>query len=126
MDPYAQRGGRGSSRWRRTRFTPWCHRHPRWQARAVRDAPAREGGIGADLREREWFTSTSKCLRKHGRVPGLAKMAESGWRWGRAIACVVVQPASLTEYTGGSRVAALNHVRPASAEPNTSPDVAPK
>ena len=73
-----------------------------------------------------WFTSTSKCLRKHGRVLGLAKMAESGWRWGRAIACVVVQPASLTEYTGGSRVAALNHVRPASAEPNTSPDVAPK
>ena len=92
----------------------------------VRRACSRGRQWAPTLREREWFTSTSKCLRKHGRVPGLAKMAESGWRWGRAIACVVVQPASLTEYTGGSRVAALNHVRPASAEPNTSPDVAPK
>jgi formate dehydrogenase subunit gamma len=31
-----------------------------------------------------------------------------------------------TEATGASRVAAANHVAPASAEPNTSPDVAPK
>jgi hypothetical protein len=31
-----------------------------------------------------------------------------------------------TEYTGGSRTAAVDQVAPASAEPNTSPEVAPK
>ena len=34
--------------------------------------------------------------------------------------------AARTECTGGSFVAAVNHVFPASPEPNTSPDVAPK
>jgi MarR family transcriptional regulator for hemolysin len=34
--------------------------------------------------------------------------------------------AAVTEYTGGNRAATLPHVAPASAEPNTSPDVAPK
>jgi MarR family transcriptional regulator, transcriptional regulator for hemolysin len=33
---------------------------------------------------------------------------------------------AVTENTGGSRVAAVAHDAPASAEPNTSPDVAPK
>ena len=31
-----------------------------------------------------------------------------------------------TEYTGGSREAAVDQVAPASPDPNTSPDVAPK
>ena len=34
--------------------------------------------------------------------------------------------ATRTECTGGSFVAAVNHVPPASLEPKTSPDVAPK
>jgi hypothetical protein len=33
---------------------------------------------------------------------------------------------AVTEYTGGSRAATLPHVAPASPEPNSSPDVAPK
>jgi hypothetical protein len=34
--------------------------------------------------------------------------------------------AARIEWTGGSFVAAVNHVFPASPDPNTSPDVAPK
>lgn len=34
--------------------------------------------------------------------------------------------ATVTEYTGGSLVATVDHVAPASPDPNTSPEVAPK
>ena len=48
-------------------------------------------------------------------------MRDFGRAWERRSAQVAV-----TEYTGGSRSAAAPHVTPASLEPNTSPDVAPK
>ena len=72
-----------------------------------------------------------RLSKDHRRGGGSTVASGASLRWrslcgGGVARFVVVQPASLTEYTGGSRVAALNHVRPASAEPNTSPDVAPK
>jgi hypothetical protein len=47
-----------------------------------------------------------------------ARHVEELLRWAQAVA--------VTEYTGASREATVDQVAPASAEPNTSPEVAPK
>lgn len=47
-------------------------------------------------------------------------------RSGPSAAKSVFYSVAVTEKTGGSRVAAVNQVWPASPDPNTSPDVAPK
>jgi hypothetical protein len=76
---------------------------------------------GLDDRCRSWAASRPGPTLLVGTDPavGLTNEQASGLaRWAQALAA--------SENTGGSRDATLDHVAPASVDPKTSPDVAPK
>jgi hypothetical protein len=54
------------------------------------------------------------------------RLSRSGAAAGMRRAADDIAQLALIEWTGGSREAAVNHVAPASPEPKTSPEVAPK
>jgi inner membrane protein len=77
-----------------------------------------EPGSGVSLLWPVAYRSFS--LAHAGYLAGIAAVTlVAAWRAGS-------QPATATEKTGGKRSATLIQLRPASAEPNTSPEVAPK
>ena len=119
----------------------WTARSHTWCSNPTAGPPTRTGSsaasTGMSIRPGPWLDR--RCPRRRVPRPGpppapaptllvttdprsgspSARSSGAGWAGG-------LEALAVTENTGGRRVAAVNQLAPASPEPNTSPEVAPK